>query len=145
MGAMASPAGIQVFLSHVPSDRRWARELAQQLAAAGLKVFDPIDELFPGDNWSLKIGTALDESTAMVVLLSPEAVKSNWVLNEIQYALGSEKFQHRLIPVEVEPTEDFPWILRKMQWVRGNPAEAGRQIVKILERAGNHKVNADAH
>ena len=89
---------IQVFLSHVPSDGPWARELSEQLAPAGVRVVDPISDLLPGDNWSLEIGRALDESEAMVVLISPTAVKSNWVLNEIQYALGSEKFQDRLIP-----------------------------------------------
>lgn len=142
---MSESSEIQVFLSHVPSDGVWARELSQQLAAAGIRVVDPISELFPGDNWSLEIGKALDESEAMVVLISPEAVKSNWVLNEIQYALGSEKFQNRLIPVAVKPTEDFPWVLRRLQWVGGNPAEAGQRIAKILEEVGNHKANADAH
>lgn len=134
---------MQVFLSHVKSDGDWARELSQQLSAAGIRVVDPFNELLPGDNWSLKIGQALDESEAMIVLISPEAVKSDWLRSEIQYALGSEKFQNRLIPVEVEPTDDFPWVLRHLQWVGGNPAEAGRRIAKILDEVENPKVNAD--
>jgi len=133
---------IQVYLSHVASDGPWARELAHQLMAAGIRVVDPFDELFPGDNWSLKIGRALEESEAMIVLISPEAVKSNWLHGEIQYALGEERFEGRLIPVKVKPTDDFPWVLRNMQWVGGNPDEAGRGIVKILEEVGSHKVHA---
>jgi hypothetical protein len=142
---MGKQSEMQIFLSHVESDRDWARELSQQLSAAGLRVVDPFNDAFPGDNWFLKIGKALDESEAMIVLISPEAVKSSWLRSEIQYALGSEKFQNRLIPVEVEPTEDFPWVLRHMQWVGGSPAEAGQRIVKILEDVGHHKVHADAH
>ena len=141
---MSTPE-MQVFLSHVKSDGDWARELSQQLSAAGLRVVDPFNELLPGDNWSLKIGRALDESEAMIVLISPEAVKSDWLRSEIQYALGSEKFQNRLIPVEVEPTDDFPWVLRHLTWVGGDPAEAGRRIVKILEQVGSHTAHADAH
>jgi hypothetical protein len=136
---------IQVFLSHVPSDGPWARELAQQLAAAGIRVVDPFDELLPGDNWSLKIGKALEESEAMIVLISPAAVKSSWLRGEIQYALGEERFEGRLIPVKVEPTDDFPWALRSMPWVGGDPVEAGRRIVEILEEVGTHTVNAAAH
>lgn len=142
---MASLPEIQVFLSHVPKDGPWAKALSQQLTAAGVRVVDPISDRLPGDNWSLDIGRALDESRAMVVLISPEAVQSDWVLNEIQYALGSEKFRHRLIPVRVEPTEEYPWVLRHMQWVEGSPAEASRRIIRILEEVGNNKVNADSH
>jgi hypothetical protein len=141
---MSTP-DLQVFLSHVKSDKSWARELSQHLSAAGIRVVDPFSELLPGDNWSLKIGRALDESEAMVVLISPEAVKSDWLRSEIQYALGSEKFQNRLIPVEVKPTEDFPWVLRHMRWAGGSPAEAGQRIVKILEEVGSQKTNAEAH
>jgi hypothetical protein len=136
---------IQVFLSHVKSDRVWAQELSHQLSAAGIRVVDPFSDLFPGDNWSLKIGKALDESEAMIVLISPEAVKSDWLRSEIQYALGSEKFQNRLIPVEVEPTEDFPWVLRHMRWAGGSPVEAGQRIVKILEEVGSQRMHAESH
>jgi hypothetical protein len=142
---MAHSPDMQVFLSHVQSDGAWARELSQQLSAAGIRVVDPFSELLPGDNWSLKIGKALEDSEAMVVLISPEAVKSTWLRSEIQYALGSEKFQNRLIPVQVHPTDDFPWVLRHMRWVEGSPAEAGKRIVKILEEVGNNRVNADSH
>lgn len=141
---MSAPE-IQVFLSHVKSDRAWAQKLSQELAAAGIHVVDPFSELLPGDNWSLKIGKALDESEAMIVLISPEAVKSDWLRSEIQYALGSEKFQDRLIPVEVEHTEDYPWVLRHMRWAAGSPAEAGQRIVEILEEVGDQRVNAAAH
>ncbi len=142
---MGASSGIRIFLSYTQSDRGWARKLSGDLEAAGFQVFDPVDELFPGDNWSLEIGKALDESQAMVVLISPAAVRSPWVQREIQYALGAEKYQDRLIPVEVEPTTEFPWVLRHVKWIRGNPQEAGRQIAEILQAAGELDVHADAH
>lgn len=137
--------GLKVFLSYAQSDGAWAREISQHLEAAGFRVFDPMGELLPGDNWSLEIGKALDASHAMVVLISPAAVRSQWVQREIQYALGSEKYQDRLIPVEVEPTSDFPWILRHVQWIKGDPAKAGQQVAAILQAAGEPDVHADAH
>ena len=127
--------GINVFLSYAHSDERWARKISEQLAAAGFQVFDPADRLLSGDNWSLEIGKALDAAEAMVVLISPAAIRSPWVQREIQYALGSEKYQDRLIPVEVEPTADFPWVLRHLHWIKGDPSQAGRQVAKILQAA----------
>jgi hypothetical protein len=127
--------GINVFLSYANSDEKWARKISEQLAAAGFQVFDPADRLVGGDNWFLEIGKALDNAEAMVVLISPAAVRSSWVQREIQYALGSEKYQDRLIPVEVEPTADIPWILRHLQWIKGDPSQAGRQVAKLLQAA----------
>ena len=138
--------GHRIFLSHAPSDQRWARQLSEQLEAAGFEVFDPFDELLPGDNWSLAIGRALDTSDAMIVLMSPAGASSTWVQNEIQYALGSERFQDRLILIEIEPTESFPWVLNHLPWIRkGNLAEAGRQVSEILQASAAPDLHADAH
>jgi len=144
---MSSGQGIRVFLSYAHSDQQCARKLSEYLDAAGFQVFDPADELLPGDNWSLEIGRALDTSEAMVVLISPAGVLSPWVQREIQYALGSERFQDRLIPVEVEPTNDFPWVLNHLPWIKleGNFAEAGEQLSKILHAAGKPDLHAASH
>lgn len=138
--------GHRIFLSHAPGDQQWARKLSEQLEAAGFEVFDPFDELLPGDNWSLAIGRALDTSDAMIVLMSPAGANSTWVQNEIQYALGSERFQDRLILIEIEPTENFPWVLNHLPWIRqANLAEAGRQVSEILHASAAPDLHADAH
>jgi hypothetical protein len=144
---MGREQGIRVFLSYARSDQQWARRLSAYLDAAGFQVFDPADELLPGDNWSLEIGKALDTSDAMVVLISPAGVSSPWVQREIQYALGSERFQDRLIPVEVEPTKDFPWVLNHLPWIRpeGNLEAAGQQVSQILHGSGTTDAHAGSH
>jgi hypothetical protein len=68
---------------------------------------------------------------------------SSWVRREIEYALVSVQYKDRLIPVEVEPTTDFPWILRHMPWVKGNPEEASPRVAGLLEAAGVSKVDRD--
>lgn len=143
---MSSEHGIRIFLSYAQSDQQWARKLSEYLDAEGFQVFDPA-ELLPGDNWSLEIGRALDTSEAMVVLISPAGVSSPWVQREIQYALGSERFQDRLIPIEVEPTKDFPWVLNHLPWIKleGNLAEAGQQVSEILHASGESDVHAGSH
>lgn len=141
--AMGKSEEIHVFLSYAHPDQGWARKLSDELKAAGLHVLDPASELLPGDNWHLEIGKALDESEAMVVLISPKAAQSPWVQREIEYALGSERFQDRLIPVEVEPTHDYPWVLRHLRWVAGDPSEAGRRIAQILQ--DRRTIDAGAH
>jgi hypothetical protein len=125
---------MKVFLSYASEDRELARQLGVKLAKAGLDTWDPAEALFPGDNWALRIGEALEDSEAMVVLISPDSVKSEWVQREIQYALGAPHFKGRLIPVMVRPTKDIPWILKKFPSVQAHKdlAHAVREIVSHI-------------
>ena len=108
---------MKVFLSYSAADRELARELVSRLRAEGFDVWQ-FDELAPGDNWALAIGKALEESDAMIVLLSPDAAKSEWVEREVEYALTSPRYKNRLLPVVVKPTRRIPWILRKLPLIR---------------------------
>ncbi len=113
---------MQVFISHSRKDKLLARRLAQCLSEAGLNVWSAEDHIFPGDNWAKKVGQALEESELMVVLVTPHAFESEWLTEEIQYALTEHRYKGRLIPVflgaESESISDMPWILRKLDAVR---------------------------
>jgi len=128
---------MRVFLSYTAADEDFARALATQLSRRGCDVWNPNEQLFPGDNWLLTIGQALQESRAMVVLLSPESIKSEWVRRELEYAMGDPNYQGRVFPVLVRPTEKIPWILRKFQILPANndPAEVSKRIVSALKEA----------
>lgn len=126
----------RIFLSYADKDKLWARELALQLKNAGLRVWYPDGELYPGDNWPLANGKALESAQAMVVLVSPESAASEVILNDLSYALGSEKFRDKLIPVIVRPTSKMPWILKKMKPVKGSPRQVSTVIVDRLKTSG---------
>lgn len=127
---------MNIFLSYAAQDRKIAFYLASQLKEAGFSVWNPEEHIFPGDNFARMIGDALEKADAMIVLLSPDAVASPLVREEINYALVAPKFANRLIPVVVRPTEVAPWILRTMSVVRvgKNRAQAVRRIVNQLQR-----------
>jgi len=128
---------MKVFLSYATQDRTYAQKLASGLTKEGYEVWDAGRELHPGDNWSLKIGEALQQSKAMVVLVSPEAVRSEWIRREVEYALGSANYAGRLIPLVVRPTKEIPWILRKLNLVSAtrNLARDSKRVSDILRRA----------
>jgi TIR domain-containing protein len=125
---------MRVFLSYNHADKNFAKQLASELSRQGCDVWDPSDQLFPGDNWPLKIGEALQQSQAMVVLLSPDSMKSEWVRREIEYAIGARNYEGRVFPVLVRPTAEIPWILRKYAILRANktPAQISEHIASAL-------------
>jgi hypothetical protein len=128
---------MKVFISHAQADEKYADALRAALGRRGIDVWNPESQIAPGENWALKYGKALENSDAVVVLLSPDSTKSDAVGHEIQYALLSPQFRDRLIPVVVRPTEDVPWILRTMKIIRAtkNADETAQRIVQALRRA----------
>ena len=90
---------MQVFISHVPQDRDLARKLADELVHAGVEVWNAEEEIYPGDNWAKKIGQALEQSDAMVAVVSRHALKSGTLRADIQFALTSANYGGRVIPV----------------------------------------------
>ena len=113
---------MKVFISHAYTDDPFVRKVVTGLEEIGLEVWDATREILPGDNWADKVARALKESEAMVVLLSPDALRSSWVRREIEYALGEQSYSNRLIPVLVGdsgelPREDVPWILRRLHMI----------------------------
>src|SRR5258708_40106650 len=106
---------VQVFFSYVSKDEEFARALSNQLVKRGLRVWVVEDDVLPGDNIWGRIGEALETSKAMVVLLSPDSVRSENLRREIEFALGNPNYEGRVFPVLVRPTKDIPWILRKFK------------------------------
>jgi TIR domain len=127
---------MKIFISYAEPDQVFAKDLARRLSQEGLAVWNPHEELSPGDNWASEIGEALAQSDAVLVLLSPDSVGSEWVRHEIEYALGSMKLQDRLLPVVVRPTEKIPWILERLRPVRieDDPLAVGERVVKRLKQ-----------
>jgi hypothetical protein len=131
----------KVFISHSSEDEFVARKVADTLKAAGLEIGY---NLMPGENWQdgIEIEEALRASSAMVVLLTPDALKSNQVLQDIQYALGDPAYNQRLIPVllgspEEFQNDNFPWILKRLNIITlpdgGNNEEGLKKIAQALK------------
>jgi len=124
---------MRVFISHSHAEAALAKKLRGQLSELGLEVWDPAQQILPGDNWALEIGQALKKSRAMIVLLSPESMKSERVRREIEYALGDRNYAGRVFPVMVRPTEEVPWILHRFHMLRtNNPTKISKSIADAL-------------
>ncbi len=118
-------------------DAPLATRFSEALREKGLEVWNPDLDLMPGDNWAAKVARELNESQAMVVLLTPDAISSPHVKREMEYALGAKSYSNRLIPVVIGdrqrlPTHEIPWIIRHLPWFEfDNRGRADDQIERI--------------
>ena len=131
---------MKVFLSHSHADAPLAARVSEALQRSGLEVWDTDVNVLPGDNWAAAVARALEESEAMVVLLTRDAINSPYVRREIEYALGAKRYSNRLIPVAVGdrerlPTHEIPWIVRQLPWVELQDREIGDPDVKSIADA----------
>ena len=129
---------MKVFISYAFNNEPLVQKVVGALEEAGFEVWDADRKILPGDNFASKIAQALRESEAMVVLLTPDALSSNWVRWEVGYALGERGYSKRLIPVLIGdpkdlPMESVPWILRRLPMIELDESPKEEEIKKIAQ------------
>lgn len=81
----------------------------------------------------MQVGQELETADAIAVLISPEAVRSDSVKRDIDYALTSERLEDRLFVVLLKATPKMPWILQKLQAIKStDPKKVAEEIVQRL-------------
>lgn len=134
---------MQVFISYANSDAELVRKISDAVQSAGFQVWDGT-QIFLGDNWAQQVAQGLEESTAMIVLLTPDSLHARNVELDVSFALGKIEYKGRLIPViaaseEQLPLDQIPWILKKLQVLRipnlKDNREGLEQITQALQAA----------
>jgi tetratricopeptide (TPR) repeat protein len=98
----------KAFISCAREDYVAAQMIADRVRKAGVSVFvDDAASLVAGGTWSTLLGTELLESSAVVVILSTNARKTNWVASEVQAALESKKV---VVPVLLDDRAKENWL-----------------------------------
>ncbi|MBC7813516.1 MAG: PD40 domain-containing protein [Burkholderiales bacterium] len=85
-----------VFISYSKKNRDYARKLADDLLVRGFNVWID-DHIDYGDSWERVIFKAIDDCAAFLVIMTPEAYESDWVLRECQYAERRKKPQYPIL------------------------------------------------
>lgn len=126
---------MKIFLSYASADREGAHEIAEALRDEG-------HDVYPAAHWPEDVHAALKRADAFVVLLSPAAVDSLYVNEEIKQALVAERLADRLIPVVLEPSRRVPWILQEMEPISAKPsARATAEAIskRLRPHGGGHR------
>ena len=108
---MADPA--KAFVSYSRADTDFVLRLCQDLRAAGASIWLDQLDIHPGEEWDQAIERGLSECGRMLVVLSPQSVSSQNVLDEIGYALSKKK---SIIPVLYRDCE-VPYRLNRLEYV----------------------------
>jgi len=86
----------KVFISHSTCDQWLVMTLANILSKFGVQVFVAEWYLAPGEKLSKKVFTQIENSNCVIALLTQNGIRSNWVQQEIGFALKTKRL---LIPL----------------------------------------------
>jgi hypothetical protein len=111
-GSEAADWTDRVFISYARSDRK-ALTLGRDLRNSGVNIWIDQLDIAPGRQWDREIQAALQACSTVIVVLTPNSVSSDNVLNEIDYAIGQRK---EIVPALMEPCE-VPLLIRRLQYV----------------------------
>lgn len=109
---------LKVFISYSRRDSAaFADELVAGLEVAGFAPFLDRHDIVAGEDWETRLGGLIEQSDTVVFVVSPEAVKSERCVWEVDRTIELSK---RLLPVIFKPVpeHDIPEKLRRLQFVR---------------------------
>src|SRR5215475_3042036 len=120
---------LKVFIAYSRKDSAaFADELVAGLEVAGFAPFLDRHDVKPGEDWEARLGGLIAQSDTVVFVVSPEAVKSDRCVWEVDRTIELSK---RLLPVIFKPVpeHDIPKKLSRLQFVR---FDTGRGITRPL-------------
>lgn len=131
---------MKVFITHSHGNRPLVRQVVKTLKQAGLDVWDDEYDTYPSDNWAKVTGEALEQSDAMVVLVTPDALDSVIVHRDIGFALTNIQFEYRVIPVLVGvdlsvAKKKFGWIMHHLDSIILPVSDGQPQGIDQITRA----------
>ena len=125
----------EVFLSHASLDRRSAERLVRLLEAHRIKVWYSKTKIKGAQAWHDEIGRALSRCDWLVVLLTPDAVRSEWVKREVTHALIDKRYRQRIVPLLMKSCshKKLSWTLAGMQMIdfRRNFRQGAGELLKV--------------
>ena len=109
----------EIFLSHATADRRTATQIADILRRHRIAVWYSRTHLRGAQQWHDEIGAALNRCDWFIVLVSKAAIRSRWVKHELVFALQSDRYEKRILPIQIRACDpaELSWTLKNFQIV----------------------------
>jgi hypothetical protein len=120
-----------VFISYSRKDLEMARYVRSSLQNEGVAVWMDEQGIAVGDLWERNIQDALNHATAVVVLMSVHAEKSEWVERELHYA---DSLEIPIFPILISGKPFFRLINKQYEDMRlGLQARLSKEFVQRLK------------
>ncbi|MGH3841349.1 MAG: caspase, EACC1-associated type [Pseudonocardiaceae bacterium] len=135
---VAAKVARHIFISYSRADKDVASAMRDDFISAGHKAWMDEQGISGGDDWRLRISTAIDEAKAVVAILSPDAFGSTWVRRELNYA---DKAGKPIFPVVCKQCDLPSWYelqfdeLQRLDWTIVDRESAMKALLESIRRS----------
>ena len=130
----------KVFISHSTADQGLVISLANLLSRFGGEVFVAEWYLEPGERLDEKVFKQIDTSDCVVVLLTRNGIRSNWVQQEIGYSI-----KHKPVIPIVEKgiaSQDLA-ALQGIDYIEYDPLQPQQSLVRLSDYVNSLKLEKE--
>lgn len=106
-----------VFISYSHTDSAAADDIVAILDNLGVETFRDVKNIEWGQPISAKVRDGLESATAIIVIVSPGSLKSQWVAYEVGYGTGTKK---RVLPYLTHPSLELPGFMSDLAYVQSH-------------------------
>ncbi|KAG7230911.1 hypothetical protein INR49_024939 [Caranx melampygus] len=122
-----------VFISYSSTDNQWTHRIINQLESCGLQVCYHERDFTPGRTVLENMSDCIQESQKVLLVLSPEFVRSRWCLLEANMSLFRDCLQRKpIIPVLLQPGVSVPLHLCHLTYLDASDPDFLKKLVKVL-------------
>ncbi|XP_022611786.1 uncharacterized protein LOC111229647 [Seriola dumerili] len=122
-----------VFISYSSTDHQWTHPIINQLESFGLQVCYHDRDFIPGRTVLENMSECIQESQKVLLVLSPEFVRSRWCLLEANMSLFRDCLERKpIVPVLLQPGVSVPLHLCHLTYLEANDPEFMNKLLKVL-------------
>ncbi|XP_063756215.1 uncharacterized protein LOC134875524 isoform X1 [Eleginops maclovinus] len=122
-----------VFISYSSTDYQWTHSIIDQLESCGLQVCYHDRDFIPGRTVLENMSDCIQESQKVLLVLSPEFVRSRWCLLEANMSLFRDCLDRKpIVPVLLEPGVSVPLHLCHLTYLEANDPDFKNKLLKVL-------------
>ena len=131
--ALRGAESYHVFISYSSSDHQWTHSIISQLESCGLYVCYHERDFTPGRTVLENMSQCIQESQKVLLVLSPEFVRSRWCLLEANMSLFRDCLERKpIIPVLLQPGVSVPLHLCHLTYLEANDPDLMSKLLKVL-------------
>lgn len=127
---------MSIFISHVEENRATAEAIVRGLQSAGYKAWSYELSSVPGPTYLLQVMNAIEQASAVILVISPQALGSHQVAREIEAA---HELDRPIIPVLQDITHE-KYLQRRPEWRLALGAYTSIEIPRQGVGAIMHKI-----
>ncbi|XP_051808489.1 uncharacterized protein LOC110964978 isoform X2 [Acanthochromis polyacanthus] len=122
-----------VFISYSSTDYQWTHSLINQLESRNLQVCYHERDFTPGRTVLENMSECIQESQKVLLVLSPEFVRSRWCLLEANMSLFRDCLERKpIIPVLLDPGVSVPLHLCHLTYLEASDHDFLNKLLKVI-------------